>query len=524
MKKVKPNKVKGFDGRPKTQFLDYFGRERKIHMWLREKRTRMAAVVYPVFVRLGLVPDTISYIGICLLAGVVFYFIRQPGLAVAFLAGHVICDGLDGAYARHTGKASQGGAFTDLVCDQLGMVVVAMLVLFHHFVPPLLGAVYVVLYLIVVVFGVILNVMGLGTRITITSKYFLYLVYAGWAFWRVNWFAELMSFFSVIMVIEVIVGYFRLKRGIRRKYDAEKRFTEDDQYTSRLNYALNAAVPITVLLTILIGANVIPLRSFFDAPGRSVAWQKGLKLPIEAGSGNILGFGVYGSSFLTMSPGRDGALRIAERSLVTGRPGRVLSLPDYLNPSATGLPTEGTSLLIADKTTNLLLAVDLEASFDAGSAVAVMMLPLGHLRVTAMTVTMLGGKRVWLADNYLYTRKTYVIDPDKAQTAGALPGGITNGFVNGAFPSGTVVRKGRVIALNRSRLNSLLYVAPLDKLLNGSDILEAAECSFLPPCRHCIGPVIVNNRLYMISPSGQLYFVPLDQIVDNGAGTELPQS
>jgi phosphatidylglycerophosphate synthase len=122
-------------------------------------------------------------VGISFLVGVVLYFVRQPIIAVLFLAGHVICDGVDGAYARHTGRPSQSGAFTDLVCDQLGMVVVAMMAILHHMVPPLLGTVYIALYLIVVVFGVLINVLGVGTRITITSKYFLYLVFAIWAGW-----------------------------------------------------------------------------------------------------------------------------------------------------------------------------------------------------------------------------------------------------------------------------------------------------------------------------------------------------
>jgi len=167
----------GFKSKPYSDSFHYFGKDRWIHSWLAEKRTKVGAAVFPPFVRLGLVPDTISYIGISLLAGVILYFVRDPVIAVGFLAGHIVCDGLDGAYARHTGKASQSGAFTDLVCDQFGMVVVSIAAIFHHLVSPLLGTVYIASYLIVVVFGVIINVMGLGTRITVTSKYFLYAVY-----------------------------------------------------------------------------------------------------------------------------------------------------------------------------------------------------------------------------------------------------------------------------------------------------------------------------------------------------------
>jgi hypothetical protein len=43
-----------------------------------------------------------------------------------------------------------------------------------------------------------------------------------------DYFPVLMYFFSGIMAVEVVIGYLRLKRGIRRKYDSEIRFTDGD--------------------------------------------------------------------------------------------------------------------------------------------------------------------------------------------------------------------------------------------------------------------------------------------------------
>ena len=82
-----------------TDFFNYFGQDRWIHSWFAEKRTKIFSSLVEPFRRLGLAPDTISYTGIAFLTGVILYFVRKPSLAVMFLAGHVICDGLDGVFA-----------------------------------------------------------------------------------------------------------------------------------------------------------------------------------------------------------------------------------------------------------------------------------------------------------------------------------------------------------------------------------------------------------------------------------------
>jgi phosphatidylglycerophosphate synthase len=491
------------------EFFNYFGRDRWIHLWLAEKRTRLIAALVPPFERLGLAPDTISYVGIALLTGVIIYFVRQPTVAVMFLAGHLLCDGLDGAFARHAGKASQSGAFTDLCCDQFGMVVVAMMAIFHHLVTPLLGTVYIALYLIVVVFGVIINVMGIGTRITITSKYFLYTVYAIWAFRGVNWFAPLMSFFSAIMAVEVLVGYLRLKRGLRRKYDALVPYTDGDSYSGRLNYVLNVSVPAGVLVAILIWGNIVPLRAMIDAPTRIVHWEEGPRIVPENEHLEILGFGMREGSFLVLTRDEDdGTLHIRKLSSREGQPKEAFSVPEYVDPAFSVFPVDGNLLLLADRTTRLLMGIDLDASFAAKQAVMTLTLPLGWLRVTAMGVGEWDGKRVWLVGNYLYTRRTYVVDPEEAVNKGFLLGGLEAAYINGGFPSGIAMIGDRVVEFNRSPLNGLLYVASLDRAIRGSTLLDVGKISFAPPQESAMGPVREGESLVMLSLEGRSYRLP----------------
>ncbi|MBI5251590.1 MAG: CDP-alcohol phosphatidyltransferase family protein [Desulfomonile tiedjei] len=493
------------------EFFNYFGKDRWLHLWFAEKRTKLVSAIVPPLAKIGLVPDTISYVGISFLAGVVLYFVREPLVAVCFLAGHVFFDGVDGAYARHTGKASQSGAFTDLVCDQFGMVIVSLAAIFHHMVSPLIGAVYVALYLIVVVFGVIINAMGLGTRITITSKYFLYIVYLIWAVWEENFFTPLMSFFSVIMAAEVIVGYLRLKRGIRKKFDAQVRFSEGDPYSGRLNYALNGLIPLAVLLCILAWGNWIPLRSMIDKPKLAVSWSEGSQLTSPEDSSQILGFSVQGKSFLVLTRKQDETLEV--QRVPAGATKESFVVPEYVSPMFATFPVDGNVMLIPDGSTRLLMGIDLDASFAAKRAVMVLTLPFQYLRVTAMAVGEWKGKRVWFAANYLYTRRTYVIDPEKSLKKGFVLGGLLASYTNGGFPSGMVVHDQTVFEYNGSPIEKLIYAASLKRLIEGSNLLDVGKMSFSIPCDNALGPAIEGDDLVMLSPQGKIYKLPVQALI-----------
>ncbi len=499
------DKSKSIDSRSTTEFLHYFGKDRVIQFWLREKRTRLFAFLFPRFQRLGIVPDTLSYIGIAFLAGVVLYFVRNPLIASLFLLGHIICDGLDGAFARYSGLASQSGAFTDLVCDQLGMIVVGLMAIFHHMVSPLIGTVYIALYLIVVVFGVIINVMGLKTRITITSKYFLYGVYGLWAGWDINLFPWLLSFFSVVMVLEVTVGYIRLKRGLRKRFDSAIDFSHGSLLTGRSHRAVNIALPIFVLLAILIGANLIPIRAMLAHPTEKIPWEQGPLIISEDETVEVLGLSAHDRHLMVMVRQGDGGIEVRRFLDLQKASFEGFTIPDYVNPSFSSFPVSDNTFFVADASTRLLLGIDLVASLATRKAVIVLTLPLGYLRITAMTLIDWNNRKMWLVANYLYTRKTYVVDPEKALKKGYILGGVVAHYKNGSFPAGVTAAGDTIFELNKPPFNPLIYQVTLKKVIHGQNLLDASEIRFTPPCPDAMGPVECNGQLYMVSPVGQLY-------------------
>jgi hypothetical protein len=178
-----------------------------------------------------------------------------------------------------------------------------------------------------------------------------------------------MSFFSVVMAVEVIIGYLRLKGGIRRKFDTDVRFTGGDPYSGKLNYALNVAVPITVLAAILIGANWIPLRAMVEQPKLRVSWSQGPSIIPENEVGEILGLGVRDKKFLVLMRDQDGNQEIKRLPVQPGESQESFTVPSYISPAITTFPVDESVLLFADSTTRLLMGVDLNASFAAKTAV-----------------------------------------------------------------------------------------------------------------------------------------------------------
>ncbi len=197
---------------------DFSDRERATQERFAKFRTRFFGPWIRPLSRLGVSADHITLCGALLLAPFAFFFESSPRLATLILAIYVILDGLDGAYARITNTANEGGAFTDTVADQLGMIVVSLLAIHHQLVNPTLAAYYVAIYVAMIVFAVVQNYIGLHSPLTIRSKYPLYVAYAIWAFTgglgegRLELFHWIMAVFSVPMTVSVLMAFFALKK------------------------------------------------------------------------------------------------------------------------------------------------------------------------------------------------------------------------------------------------------------------------------------------------------------------------
>lgn len=161
---------------------------------------------------LGVSADLLTLMGLVMLIPYAYFFISHPIWAVGFLLGSVLVDGLDGVFARATGTANEGGAFTDVCADQVGVVVTSLLLVHHGLVFPALGAYYALSHVTMVALSVFQNSLGVPLQIIVRSKYPLYVFVATWAVSGWNGFAWLMGIFSLTMTWSAFQSFFRLKR------------------------------------------------------------------------------------------------------------------------------------------------------------------------------------------------------------------------------------------------------------------------------------------------------------------------
>ena len=116
---------------------------------------------------------------------------------------------------------------------------------------------------------------------------------------------------------------------------------------------------------------------------------------------------------------------------------------------------------------------------------------------------------MWLAANYLYTRRTYLVAPKRALKKGYLLGGTVGSYVNGGFPAGVAFADNTVVELNRSPLRSTLYAAPLSRVVAGSNLVDAGRTSLALPEDDVLGPIREKDNLIVLSRRGRIYRLPL---------------
>lgn len=123
-------------------------------------------------------PDHITWLSLlCGLAFVPCWYFDLKMAALLGLLSHVLLDGIDGPLARYQKVASPRGSFTDTVCDQLIVSVVAMSLMSGS--QPLLGifagSIFMVLYVGVVSMAMVRNTLDIPYSWLVRPRFFFYL-------------------------------------------------------------------------------------------------------------------------------------------------------------------------------------------------------------------------------------------------------------------------------------------------------------------------------------------------------------
>ncbi len=167
-----------------------------------------------VLARLRVPPNAVSLMAPVL--GAIFVYTVRHNLRLSFFIWlpSMLVDGVDGALARYTGKASDFGALIDQVSDHTRETLIMVGLAAAGAVSPLLGSLYPFVYTALNVTLFLDNHYGVPAPIAIKSWMTLYpaiMLYLLWGRNYLNWATGLSI---VFMAITIVYGLFLLSLGM----------------------------------------------------------------------------------------------------------------------------------------------------------------------------------------------------------------------------------------------------------------------------------------------------------------------
>jgi phosphatidylglycerophosphate synthase len=200
----------------------YAAGERAAMDWWQELRAWYLGPLLKLMAASGLTPDHVTLAS--LMSGLAFCPLWLcPGnpswskpAALAALALHALFDALDGPLARHLGRQSRRGSFTDSLADQI-VVTASTLTLIadpQANVSGWIGGLYIVLYAVVVGFAMLRNALGNPYSWLIRPRFLVYAWIVVDLFLVPGWMNLVLGFFAVLLGIKMASGFVAIRRAI----------------------------------------------------------------------------------------------------------------------------------------------------------------------------------------------------------------------------------------------------------------------------------------------------------------------
>jgi len=200
----------------KKEDLNYFSeKEKKFIYEFKELRNSFFLPLSKFFMKIGLTANTISYIGLFMLLGFIYYIFENPIFSLIFLLFHVLIDAFDGPLARLMNQDGNSGAFTDIICDHTGMVIVVITLIWANLINPVIASIYIYFYTTLIIFVIVRNKMNIPVRIVVRTKYYVYILFALFAIWNINYLNIGLIFFILTMFPSILSSYFIIKKELK---------------------------------------------------------------------------------------------------------------------------------------------------------------------------------------------------------------------------------------------------------------------------------------------------------------------
>ncbi len=189
----------------------YSNGERAVMNSSQEWRGRVLLPLLDLLCKLRISPNHLTLFS--LLFGIAFcplFFLNTP-LAFIFLLLHILTDGIDGPMARHTGKASNQGSFTDTTTDQVVIAATTITLIYSGHINALPGGLYLFLYTMVVIFAMVRNALNVPYSWLVRPRLIVY----AWFVIEVYLFEQTIDYviwiFIVLLAFKVLTGFIRIR-------------------------------------------------------------------------------------------------------------------------------------------------------------------------------------------------------------------------------------------------------------------------------------------------------------------------
>lgn len=192
----------------------YSSLERK---FLAPARRVLRAVYLPlvrILAALKISPNAVSFSQVILALVVVHLMPTQPRIAFILFVTAIVMDGLDGALARATNRATQFGALFDQYCDHIREVIVLAGLAWHGALNPFMAGVYGVTYPGFNLTLYLCNRYRAPLPFAIKSYLVVYPALFVFLWFDANWLDIAVVASLVSMGIAIILGLYKLKNAI----------------------------------------------------------------------------------------------------------------------------------------------------------------------------------------------------------------------------------------------------------------------------------------------------------------------
>lgn len=200
--------------------MDYFSgdQERKTQKAFAKKRLEVLKPLLVFLTDLKITANHVTWLGVCFLLSVAFIPATHYWLVGVFLCLYVLTDGIDGPLARFQGNNHEGGSIVDIYADQLGVVLLPIMAIYHLEISGLFATAFTTGYLLFIVLALYQNSLNLFNRNFIRVKYPLYIIYFLSLVFQytfvLKWF---FAIFAVYYWVESHLSILRIYRHFDRK-------------------------------------------------------------------------------------------------------------------------------------------------------------------------------------------------------------------------------------------------------------------------------------------------------------------